>query len=98
MQTVFSTVADHGARTTGFVQRPSTLTGAGFVPTLVVGCLANPRATRAERAATAAAVDGSITAHGRDQRLTAAGADGLVTVRDHAAATVVPVDPVTIPR
>ena len=43
MQDVLTTVANAAARTTGFVQRASTLTGAGFVQALVFGFLANPR-------------------------------------------------------
>ena len=97
MQDVLTTVANAAARTTGFVQRASTLTGAGFVQALVFGFLANPRATRAELAATAAAVGCPVSAQAIDQRMTDAAADCLDQVLEAATTTMLAADPVAIP-
>ena len=97
MQDVLTTVANAAARTTGFVQRASPLTGAGFVQALVFGFLANPRATRAELAATAAAVGCPVSAQAIDQRMTDATADGLDQVLEAATTTLLGADPVAIP-
>lgn len=97
LQHVLSTVADTAARSTGFVQRASTLTGAGFVQALVFGFLANPRATRPELAATAAAVGCPVSPQAIDQRLTDAAADCLAQVLLAATTTLLAADPVAIP-
>ena len=97
MQTVLTTVADTAARTTGFVQRVSKLTGALFTQTLVLGFLANPHATREELAQTAATLGLHISPQGIDQRMTETAAACLLTVLDEAAATVLAADPVAVP-
>jgi hypothetical protein len=97
MQTVLTTVADTAARTSGFVQRSSKLTGALFAQTLVLGFLSNPQASREELAQTAAMLGLTISPQGLDQRLTETAAECLLTVLDQAAATLVAADPVAIP-
>jgi hypothetical protein len=97
MQTVLTTVADTAARTTGFVQRVSKLTGALFTQTLVLGFLSNAQATRESLAQTAATLGLTISPQGLDQRMTETGADCLLAVLDEAAATVLAADPVAIP-
>jgi hypothetical protein len=97
MQTVLTSVADAAARATKFVMRTSKLTGALFVQTLVLGFLANPRATREQLAQTAMTLGLQITPQGLDQRMTQAGAACLLEVLDATAATVLAADPVAIP-
>jgi hypothetical protein len=97
MQHVLTTVADTAARTTGFVQRVSKLTGAGFVQTLVFGFLANPNATRADLATTAAAIGCVLTPQALDQRMTDAGAECLEQVLTEATSQMLAADPVAIP-
>jgi len=97
MQTVLTSVADTAARTSKFVQRTSKLTGALFVQTLVLGFLANPRATREQLAQTAVTLGLTISPQGFDNRMTMAGADCLAEVLDATAATVLAADPVAIP-
>lgn len=96
MQTVLTTVADTAARTSGFVQRCSKLTGALFTQTLVLGFLANPRASREELAQTAASLGLAISPQGLDQRLTEAGAACLSLVLDAATSSLLAADPLTI--
>ncbi len=45
LQTVLTTTADATGRSSGFIQRQRTLTGASFVQGLVAGWLAHPTAT-----------------------------------------------------
>ena len=97
MQTVLTTVADATARTTGFVQRVSKLTGALFTQTLVLGFLSSPQATREELAQTAATLGLTISPQGLDQRMSETAANCLLAVLDEAAATVLAADPVAIP-
>lgn len=97
MQTVLTSVADAAARTTKFVMRTSKLTGALFTQALVLGFLANPRATREQLAQTAVTLGVDISPQGIDQRMTEAGAACLLEVLDAATATVLAADPVAIP-
>jgi hypothetical protein len=97
MQTLFTIVAEAAARRTGFVQRASRLTGAGFVQALTFGFLANPRATRADLAAMAGSVGCPVSPQALDQRMTDAGADCLDQVLMAAAQTMLATDPVAIP-
>src|SRR5215469_3038122 len=97
LQTVFTTTADAAARTTGFVQRRSKLTGAAFVQALVFGWLANPHATIEALAQAAAAVGVAISPQGLDQRCTEAAATFLEEVLSAAVQAVVAADPVAIP-
>jgi hypothetical protein len=97
MQAVLTTGANLAAAKNAFVQRVSKLTGAGFVQTLVFGFLANPRATRSQLAASAAALGVTISAQGIDQRMTEAAAGCLVDVLTDAASTMLTADPVVMP-
>lgn len=97
MQTVLTAVADTAAHASGFVQRASKLTGALFTQTLVLGFLANPKATRQELTQTATTLGLTITPQALDQRLTETGAACLLEVLDAAAAIVLAADPVAIP-
>jgi hypothetical protein len=97
MQTILTTVAETAARHTGFVQRASRLTGAGFVQALTFGFLANPRATRADLASMAASVGCPVSPQALDQRMTDAGAACLDQVLMVATQTMLATDPVAIP-
>lgn len=97
MQTVLTTTAATAARTSGFVQRSSKLTGAAFVQALVFGFLANPQATREDLAHAAAAVGVPITPQGLDHRMTETGALCLLDVLETATTTILAADPVAIP-
>lgn len=97
MQTVLTTVADAAARTTGFVQRASKLTGAVFSQTLVFGWLANPDATLEELTQTAATLGVAISPQGLDQRFTRQAADCLKQVLDAAVQTVITAQAMAVP-
>ncbi len=97
LQTVFTTDANHAARTSGFIQRQRQLTGASFVQALVFGFLANPRMSLDQLAQTAAALGTPISAQGLDQRFTPQAAACLQTVLGAAVQRVVATDPVAIP-
>lgn len=99
LQAVLTSTANTAARTTGFVQRQSKLTGAAFVQALVFGWLANPQAS-VEALAHAAAGAGAgvaISPQGLDQRFTEAAAAFLEQVLAAAIRAVVAADPVAIP-
>jgi Transposase DDE domain len=97
LQTVFTTTADIAARTTGFVQRRSKLSGAAFVQALVFGWLANPHASIAALAQAAAVVGVVISPQGLDQRCTEAAAAFLEEVLSAAVQAVIAAEPVAIP-
>ena len=97
MQTVLTDVADKAARTTGFVQRQSKLTGAKFCQTLVFGWLANPQATLEELSQTAAVVGVEISAQGLEQRFSRVAAACLQEVLAETIKQVVVCDPVCVP-
>ena len=96
-QTVLTTIADHAARTTGFVQRTSKLTGAKFAQTLVFAWWSNPNATYEQLAQTATGLGVPITAQGLDGRFTAEAAECLKQILEAAVHQVVVADPVAIP-
>ena len=97
LQRILTTVADEAARTSGFVQRHSKLTGAKFVQTLVFTWLAAPDATYEQLAQTATALDVPITAQGLDQRFTLEAAACVRQVLQAAAQELVTSDPVMLP-
>lgn len=97
LQALLTTTADTLARTTGFVQRHSKLTGAAFAQALVFGWLANPHATVEDLAQAAAVVGVSITPQGLDQRCTEAGAVFMQALLARAVQAVVAAEPVAIP-
>jgi len=97
LQTLFTSTADRLARSSGFVQRRSKLTGAAFAQTMVFGALANPQTTLPELAQAASAVGVSISPQGLDQRCTEAAAVFLEALLAAAVQEVVAADPVAIP-
>ncbi len=80
MQTIFTSVADKAAKTSGFIKRKRKLTGSKFVQTLVFSWLANPEATYGEMSQTAAAVGVNLTPSAIEQRLTQQACETLRTV------------------
>jgi hypothetical protein len=97
MQEILGPVADCAAQATGFVQRTSKLSGAAFVQTLVFGWLAQPQASLAQLAQTAATVGVAITPQGLDARFSPAAAECLREVLERAVRAVITADPVAIP-
>lgn len=97
VQPLLTTVADHAARESGFIQRTRTLTGATFVQTLVFGWLANPDASLCELTHTAAACAAPLSRQALDQRFTPAATACLRRVLDAAIATLVAADAVAVP-
>src|SRR5579871_792290 len=97
MEQVLSEAATQAARETGFVQRASKLTAAGFVQTLVLGWLDDPDATLSHLRQVAAAVGVEITPQGLEQRFTPAAAALLATVLNAAVRQIVAAEPVAIP-
>jgi Transposase DDE domain len=98
MQTLLTTTADTLARTSGFVQRASKLTGAVFSQTLVFGFLDHPQASRDALAQTAALLGVAITPQGLDQRMDqAAAASYLQQLLGAATEQVLATDPAAIP-
>jgi hypothetical protein len=97
LQTVFTTSAEVAARTTGFVQRRSKLSGAAFVQALVFGWLANPHASIAALAQAAAVAGVVISPQGLDRRGTAAAAAFLEEGLSAAVQAVSAAEPVASP-
>lgn len=97
LQVVFSTVASRVARTTGFIRRQRTLTGASFVQALVFGFLAHPQATLEQLVQSAANVGTTISAQGLAKRFTPAAAACLQQVLEAAVQQVIAAKPVAIP-
>lgn len=97
LQTVFTTVANTAARTSGFIRRQRQVTGAGFVQALVFGFLANPQATLEQLAQSAANVGMPLSPQGLDKRFTHAAATCLQQVLAAAVQQVVAAHPVAIP-
>lgn len=97
LQTVLGEKADEAARSSGFQQRRSKLSGHAFVASLVFGWLANPQATLEELARTAALFDVAISAQGLDQRFGAAGAACLEQTLRAALEPLLASSPVAMP-
>jgi hypothetical protein len=97
LHAVLTSVANTAARSTGFIQRQRTLTGASFVQALVFGFLAKPTALGDFLAQAAAAAGTPISEQGLTQRFTPQAAACLQTVLGAAAQQVVVADPVAIP-
>jgi hypothetical protein len=96
-QTVLTTVADHAAQATRFVQRQSKLTGAKFAPTLVFGWWDNPDATYEQLTQTATGLGVPITAQRLDHRFTPAAANCLKQLLESAVHHAIVAEPVMIP-
>jgi CRISPR/Cas system-associated endoribonuclease Cas2 len=97
MQTLLTTTANTLARSTGFTQRRSSLTGAGFAQALVFGWLSHAEATLEELSQSAATCGCPVSPQAIDQRFTSAAATFLHDLLGHAVQTVVTTDPVAVP-
>lgn len=91
LQTVLYEVANRLARSSGFVQRHSKMSGALFVQTLVFTWLSKPQATLEEMTQTAATLGLSIRPQGLDERFTERAATFLQQVLEAALHTLVAV-------
>lgn len=94
---VLTTTAEATARTSGFVQRRSKLSGALFVQTLVYGWLENPAAGIGGLARMAGALGAPISPQGLDQRFTLEAAECVQQVLATAVERLVTAAPVAIP-
>ncbi len=92
LQTVLSTTANAAARSSGFIQRQRTLTGASFVQGLVFGWLAHPTATYDQLAQAVARAGTPISPQGLEQRFTPEAAKCLQQVLAAATETVIRAD------
>jgi hypothetical protein len=92
LQTVFTTTADQAAKDSGMIQRQRTITGAGFVQTLVFGWLDDPKATLDDLED-----ELGVSKQGLDQRLDARAADCLWRVVTTATQQLCAASPETIP-
>ena len=92
LQTLFTTTADQAAKDSGMIQRQRTITGAGFVQTLVFGWLDDPKATLDDLGD-----ELGVSKQGLDQRLDARAADCLWRVVTTATQQLFAASPETIP-
>src|SRR5271157_255542 len=92
LQTLFTTTADHAAKDSGMIQRQRTITGAGFVQTLVFGWLDDPKATLDDLGD-----ELGVSKQGLDQRFDARAADCLWRVVRKATQQLFAASPETIP-
>lgn len=97
LHTLLTTTANTLARTTGFTQRRSPLTGAAFAQTLVFGWLANPQATLEELSQTAALSGTPVSPQALDQRFTPTAATYLHALLDAALQILITTEPVAVP-
>jgi hypothetical protein len=97
LHTLLTSTANTLARTTGFTQRRSPLTGAAFAQTLVFGWLANPQATLEELSQTAALRGTPVSPQAIDQRFTSTAATYLHALLATAVQTLVATEPVAVP-
>src|ERR1051326_2656702 len=93
LQELFTLTAERLARRTGFVQRPSKLSGALFAQTLVFGWLADPQISLCGLCQVAAALGVAIRAQSLDERFTEAAAVFLEDLLTRAGQTVIAADP-----
>jgi hypothetical protein len=97
MQGVLTDLARQAGPQSGFVQRHSKLGGAEWVQTLVFGFLANPQATLAELAQTAAVVGVPITPQGLAERFGPAAAECVRGVLEAGLQALLAAQPVALP-
>lgn len=97
LQTILGPTAAAAGRVTGFVQRQSKMTGAGFVQTTVLGWWKHPDATLEQLSQTACGLGITISAQGIDERFSPEAADLLASVLDAAVSSVLASEPVAIP-
>ena len=89
LEGILTTTANAAARSSGFIQRQRTLTGASFVQGLVFGWLAHPAATYDQLAQAVARAGTPISPQGLEQRFTPAAAQLLQDVLVAATETVI---------
>lgn len=92
LQTLLNEVADKAAKESQFVQRVRTLTGASFVQCLVLGWMADPRATHDHLAATV-----GITVQSLQERFNSKAVDCLQRVLKAAIRALFEARPEAIP-
>jgi DDE family transposase len=92
LQTLLTTIADKAAKDSGFVRRARKITGAGFVQSLVLGWMADPRAKLEDLAAPLGVADQSL-----QERFNARAADCLLRVLAAAMGYLFEARPETIP-
>ncbi len=97
MREVLTTTANALARSSGFVQRASKLTGAGLVQAWVFACMASPMPTWEDVSQSAATVGVAISAQGLEQRCSQAAATLLEQVLAASIQQVIVAAPVAIP-
>jgi hypothetical protein len=97
LQNVLCEVANRLARSSGFVQRASKMSGALFVQTLVFTWLSKPQATLEEMAQTAATLGLSIRPQGLDERFSERAAIFLQQVLEAALGTLVALPTCSVP-
>lgn len=97
LQTVLGQVANRLARSSGFVQRASKMSGALFVQTLVFTWLSKPQATLEEMAQTAATLGLPIRPQGLDARFSEQAARFLQQVLEAALGTLVALPTCAVP-
>jgi hypothetical protein len=88
LQTLFTTVADQAAQTSGFIIRKRILDGPSFVQGLVLGWLANPHATLEELTLSVADAGATLSPQGLEQRFTDTAAECLREVLAEAVKRV----------
>ena len=97
LQALLTQTANDLARTTGFTQRASKVTGAVFAQGTVLGWLSNPEATLEELTQGLAAVDVTLSPQGLENRFSPQAAELLKQLLARAAQQLISVDPVAIP-
>ncbi|MBI5350142.1 MAG: IS4 family transposase [Chloroflexi bacterium] len=97
LQEILTTTANDLARTTGFTQRQSKVTGAVFAQAIVLGWLANAEATLEELTQGMAALEVSLSPQGLEHRFDARAAELLKQLLQRATQHLIAVDPVAIP-
>lgn len=97
VQQLLTTVAEDAATTSACVQRVRRFTGATWVRTLVLGCLATPEPSLTDLAQTAAALGVEVTPQAIAQRFTPATVACLEQVLHAAVQHVISANPVAIP-
>lgn len=89
VQQLLTEVANQAAQTTGFTKRPSKISGALFVSTLVFSWLAKPEARMSDLSQTAALLGTPVSAAALEQRCTEAAVACLRQVLAAAMAVVI---------
>lgn len=97
LQEILTKTANDLARTTGFTQRESKVTGAVFAQGLILGWLAKADATLEELTQGMAALDVSLSPQGLADRFSPQAADLLKQLLQRATQHLIAVDPVAIP-